>query len=300
MKERTKGSEQSRAMNTRQLSQALTLLPDSTRRGVYASDTIPKGLTRPMALIINTDDHTKPGSHWVCIYCDKEGKGWYFDSYGVPPLLPSVLESLRRNCLVSRWSNRQLQNVTSSVCGQYCLMFLYHMCSGGTVPQFYEFFSKNTSQNDNVVTSFYSKLKKRLDDSVRVRKTSCNTNLRGEGRCIQNCNSRLKNLWINEKFTEIKLRYYSVTWHPISSSLVSKNYLLNPWDRLEFEIHVCKRIGFFVRNPSLAFHIVKTLLCSLTPSRFWFWPIKFGILFACPIDLTVSFQGATLPLTPDV
>jgi hypothetical protein len=36
-------------------------------------------------LIVNTDPHNKPGSHWVAIYGDGDGHTEFFDSYGKPP-----------------------------------------------------------------------------------------------------------------------------------------------------------------------------------------------------------------------
>lgn len=62
---------------------------------------------------------------------------------------------------------------------------------------FYDFFSHDTFDNDRVVASFYRRIKKKLDDKVRSRQTSFDTNLWGNGidrfYCMQKCNPRLKN-----------------------------------------------------------------------------------------------------------
>jgi len=71
-------------MNSLQLRAALQNIPCDTI-GVYAADEIPTVWSKPAAIIANTDDHTKPGTHWVAMYVGKDGIGHYFNSYGLPP-----------------------------------------------------------------------------------------------------------------------------------------------------------------------------------------------------------------------
>ena len=39
----------------------------------------------PIAYVINSDTSDKKGEHWVVVYFDKNRRGEYFDSYGLPP-----------------------------------------------------------------------------------------------------------------------------------------------------------------------------------------------------------------------
>ncbi|XP_051160512.1 uncharacterized protein F54H12.2-like [Leptopilina boulardi] len=94
---------------------------DSTRQvivdfGVFPADHIPTVLMLPCAIVVNTDGHTKPGTHWIAIHIDRHGTGTYFDSYGLPPFVPQHLTCLRRNCTYYRWNPTQLQSVSSEVC----------------------------------------------------------------------------------------------------------------------------------------------------------------------------------------
>ena len=41
----------------------------------------------PYAYVINFDTSDKKGEHWVVVYFDKNRKGEYFDSYGLPPAI---------------------------------------------------------------------------------------------------------------------------------------------------------------------------------------------------------------------
>ena len=56
----------------------------------------------------------------------KSSGAYYFDSYGIVPLVPAIRQFLRRNCTVWHYKKRQLQGLTSNVCGKYsCLFDLY-------------------------------------------------------------------------------------------------------------------------------------------------------------------------------
>ena len=76
---------------------------------------------KPSSYICNLDPSTMPGSHWVCLYFPPKGLPEYFDSFGFPPLEPFELflgKSYRFNpCFI--------QYPLSTVCGQYCIYFLW-------------------------------------------------------------------------------------------------------------------------------------------------------------------------------
>ena len=105
--------------------------------GVYSSDLIPHLITEPCCLILNTDPHTEKGTHWLAIYLHpKSCSAYFFDSYGLPPLLPPVHEFLRRNCSLWTYNKVQLQGPASTVCGHYCCLFALYMDQGYTPQQF--------------------------------------------------------------------------------------------------------------------------------------------------------------------
>ena len=142
-------------MNSLDLLEALKRIETHTI-GVYPADKIPKFWGKPAALIVNTDDHTKPGTHWVALYVNGNGNGYYFDSYGLPPIIPQHLNRLRRNCNQFRWNTKQLQSNFSSVCGQFCILFLHYMCSGFSMHQFLSLFSDDFYRNDKLVRDYYN------------------------------------------------------------------------------------------------------------------------------------------------
>ena len=125
--------------------------------GVFPRDKLPKIVLLPAALVVNSDPATKPGMHWLSIYISPDGKGEYFDSYGLRPWLPSIIKYLNKNCKDWMWSSVRLQAPYSSVCGQYCIFFLHHRCKGYTMSEITNQFSNNLVDNDTMVCQFVNK-----------------------------------------------------------------------------------------------------------------------------------------------
>ena len=181
-------------MNTHEILEALKSLNAQTVE-VYAADRIPRGMTQPVRIVCNMDDHRKKGSHWVAIYIDPDEAGTYFDSYGLPPSSRYHIERLKGNCKKYRYSDKTLQSFDSTCCGQYTIMFLYHMCSGRDLASFHNIFTEDTRKNDAIAVGFYKKLCKRL---YSKKCSSSRTNFftdecsRGFGLCRQSCTSRLR------------------------------------------------------------------------------------------------------------
>lgn len=153
-------------MDTLQIKRALRGLRAASI-GVYAADRIPRTLSLPAAIVANTDASDKSGSHWVAFYVDKNAFATFFDSYGFPPSSPFHLERLKKNCARFQCNRKKLQSVDSQVCGEYCIMFLYHMCSGISLRSFVNLFSSNTRSNDRTVSKFYKDIIKKLEKNKR-------------------------------------------------------------------------------------------------------------------------------------
>lgn len=133
--------------------------------GVFPADRIVQKWTKPCAFVFNTDDHTKIGTHWVAIYVDKNNRGLYFDSYGLPPLIRHHLRVIRKNCRQLRWNTIQLQSPESANCGHYCVMFLHFLSLLGTMQQFQNIFSENLQENDRISAKYVKKICKKVKNS---------------------------------------------------------------------------------------------------------------------------------------
>lgn len=157
--------------------------------GVFPADQIPRVWIKPTAYVFNTDNHQKPGAHWVSVYADKSGNALFFDSYGFAPTVPEHINRLRKNCKRLRWNTAQLQSLTSDVCGQFCIMFLYYMSTGLGFDKFMQHFSTDFQKNDEVARNFVSR--------KRLRRDNYSLNGRGGGhyvRCMQSSRCRMTHL----------------------------------------------------------------------------------------------------------
>ena len=107
--------------------------------------------------MVSTDPSTKPGQHWIAIYIDTNGVGEYFDSYGLPPLVPQFMTFLKKNCTHLSYSTRALQGDLSTVCRQYATFYLLHRCRGLRMGKIINVFSNDTEDNDILVNDFIRK-----------------------------------------------------------------------------------------------------------------------------------------------
>ena len=108
-----------------------TLRNVETFLGVYASDLLPRTITQPGTIIVNTDPHAERVPHWLAIdFQPKSYSSCYFDSYGLFPHIPSIHSLLKRTCSVWDFNTIQLQGLTISVCGKYCCLFALYVDRG--------------------------------------------------------------------------------------------------------------------------------------------------------------------------
>ena len=89
--------------------------------GVFARDELPD-LTReipPWCLILNTDHRDKPGPHWLARYAPSARSIELFDSFGYSLSMYSL------DFLDPLHSSYSLQSPSTSVCGHYCIVYIY-------------------------------------------------------------------------------------------------------------------------------------------------------------------------------
>lgn len=91
-------------------------------RGVFMKDRLPKCIWRNETGIVNLDNTSGPGTHWVC-YKKILGTVYYFDSFGnLPP--PKELQKYFSCTTNIFYNNESVQTYDSVVCGHLCLEFL--------------------------------------------------------------------------------------------------------------------------------------------------------------------------------
>ena len=89
--------------------------------GVFERDDLPDVTSekRPWCLILNTDRKDLPGTHWLALYAPQPGRIELFDSFGFSPSMYGFYSLDPLHLLYS------LQSPSSSVCGHYCIVYIY-------------------------------------------------------------------------------------------------------------------------------------------------------------------------------
>ena len=77
---------------------------------------------RPWCLILNTDPKNQAGTHWLALYAPLFGGIELFDSFGFSPNMYSL------DVLKPLHSSFSFQSSSNSVCGHYCIVYIY-LCS---------------------------------------------------------------------------------------------------------------------------------------------------------------------------
>ena len=105
---------------------AIELIPDFD--GVYPINHLPITYKKSYKLIVNLDSDNLPGTHWIAVFVRPNKKGFVLDSLGYPPPL-KLQHWLNIRGIEWECNKRQVQASESTMCGYYCIYFLWFMSS---------------------------------------------------------------------------------------------------------------------------------------------------------------------------
>ena len=101
--------------------------------------------------VYNLNNSKQKGSHWVSIYKNKNGKSYYFDSYGF--ICDKEIEPYIKPY---KYNKYQIQDINSTSCGYYCIAFIIFMkFSNNNFDDFINMFDKqNYKLNEFILYQF--------------------------------------------------------------------------------------------------------------------------------------------------
>ena len=100
--------------------------------------------------ILNLDDSTNNGIHWICFYYRRK-KIEYFDSYGLKP--PNIIAQNYSYI----YNNVKYQSFSSKACGFYCLYFVYRRYHGMSYYNIVNKFSLvDLDYNQKIIVDFFN------------------------------------------------------------------------------------------------------------------------------------------------
>lgn len=122
---------------------------------VTSIDRLPGTFNHPLYMVVNEDDSSMPGSHWVGVYIAKDKTGIYLDSFGREPLA-EIEKFLKKHTKMFEVSRIQLQMSTSILCGAFTSIALVEFSRNKSLMYFLKIFNPfNRYVNDLIITNMY-------------------------------------------------------------------------------------------------------------------------------------------------
>ena len=106
-----------------------------------------------MAYVINLDECSDTGTHWIALYV-LNNNVTYFDSFGLEHI-PEKTKTFIENKNI-KTNNFRIQADDSIVCGFFCTGFIHFMLAGKSLTDFTNFFSPNNlEKNDHIIFNYF-------------------------------------------------------------------------------------------------------------------------------------------------
>jgi hypothetical protein len=103
--------------------------------------------------ILNLDEESGPGTHWVLLSMIDPKTGIYFDSFSCPP--PEIVYLfMKKNRPENVYNNGIIQKLSSENCGYYCCRCGYDLSHGEHYLDLLDEYSVNESENEKIITTW--------------------------------------------------------------------------------------------------------------------------------------------------
>ena len=120
--------------------------------GIYSRDNLPNNIKNE-AYVINLDEHTDIGTHWVALHVHNI-KNIYFDSFGIEHIFKEVIKFIVKKNIISNIF--RVQAYDSIMCGYYCIKFINYMFKGKSLADFTNLFSPSDfKKNDEIIKRLF-------------------------------------------------------------------------------------------------------------------------------------------------
>ncbi len=125
-------------------------------KGCKMSDELRKKKIAPNeVLVINLDKSINQGTHWCLIFNAQNRKAViYIDPFGLPPN-NDTLKYLRTSNKKVIYNTSQIQDMTSVLCGYYCIFFAIELSKGRNLYDVLYTFTFNTQQNELIIRDYF-------------------------------------------------------------------------------------------------------------------------------------------------
>ena len=120
--------------------------------GVYSRDNLPE--INDGTHVINLDQCSDIGTHWVSLWVNNSNNVTYFDSFGVEHIPKEILKIIKNKNIKSNIF--RIQAYDSIMCGYFCIGFINYMLKGKTLTEYTNLFSPtNFKKNDDIILNYF-------------------------------------------------------------------------------------------------------------------------------------------------
>ena len=120
--------------------------------GVYSRDNLPR--IKDGAYVINLDEYSDIGIHWVSLWVNNSDNVTYFDSFGVEHI-PKEIKTLIGNKNI-KTNIFRMQAHDSIMSGYFCIRFIDFMLKGKTLTEYANLFSPNNfKKDDDIILNYF-------------------------------------------------------------------------------------------------------------------------------------------------
>ena len=129
--------------------------------GVYSRDNLPERSPteriKDGAYIINLDEYSDIGTHWVALYVNNKTVT-YFDSFGVEHIPKEIKKFIGNKNIIANIF--KIQAYDSVMCGYICIRFIDFMFNGNSLTDFTKLFLPNDFKKsvEKILNYFLNKL----------------------------------------------------------------------------------------------------------------------------------------------
>ena len=107
------------------------------------------------AYVINVDEYSDIGTHWVALYVSEANNVTYFDSFGVEHIPKEIKAFINRSSSIATNVFR-MQPYESIMFVYLCIRFIDFMLARKTLAEFTNLFSPNYfNKNDDIILNYF-------------------------------------------------------------------------------------------------------------------------------------------------
>ena len=150
-------------MNTSDIRAALTSDVHARPRlaGVFSYDQVVRNIAgeNERIYVFNTQPSLRPGEHWM-VFATRNSEAHYFDSFGRHPrMYPQLSTTLERTFKTIYWNNTPFQSPSTTVCGDYTVIFALLFARGHGLQDIVNWFATfpNSEVRDHTLRSMLVK-----------------------------------------------------------------------------------------------------------------------------------------------